>query len=528
MIQRPRRMSNLPTTPARPKRRRSAAPLCVVLAPLLTVACSLTAHAQPGPACERLVGVALSEASVVNATPVAAGALEPALDDTVDVAVPFCRVSVVARPTPASEIGIEVWLPEPSAWTGRLWGWGNSGYGGSIAYPRLAEALGAGYATVATDGGHRGRGTAWALRQPEKVADLGHRAVYLAAVAAKALAAAHYGEAPRFAYFSGYSTGGTQGLRLAQRYPDAYDGILAGGADQDWTGLYLWLGHLQFEQLTDPTRHLSPAQVAALAAAALAVCGDASGTVSSPDRCSVDAVLGAYASSAETPLTAPQTDYVRMLYAGPADPAGEPLVIGYAPGSEAGWDGVHFGGTAGRGSWVAGYLTSFFRNVAYGDTTWTPAAFRFDRDSARTDAALADAMNATDPDLRRFAARGGRLILWHGWSDPLVPAGFTLQYHERVREALGPLAASDAVRLFMVPGVGHQSGDSHRRLGAALQAWVETGVAPERATSVVGDGPGGPGSFAPTRLLCAWPRAARYRGSGPPKDAASYDCVLPD
>lgn len=502
----------------------------IVLRAILTLAFSPTASAESGPvACDRLLDVELPDAIVTDARQYAAGPFEPPSGNAFDVPVSSCRVSVIARPTPASEVGIEVWLPEPSDWDGRLWGWGNSGYGGSIAYASLAEAVSAGYAAVATDGGHRGRGTEWALSQPEKVADLGHRAVHFAAVVAKALAAAHYGEAPRFSYFSGYSTGGTQGLMLAQRYPDDYDGILAGGADQDWTGLYLWLAHLQFEQLPDPTRHLSSAQVAALAAAALAECGDASGTVPSPDLCSVDAVLGAYAPGQEAPpLTAEQTEYVRTLYAGPPDPTGEPLAIGYAPGSEAGWDGVHFGDTPGSGSWVTGYLTSFFRNVAYGDTAWDPASFRFDRDSERTDAALADAMNATDPDLRRFAASGGRLILWHGWSDPLVPAGFTLQYHERVRDALGEDATSEAVRLFMVPGVGHRSGDSHRRLSAALQEWVEAGAAPERATSVIGSESGGPGSFAPTRLLCAWPLAAQYRGSGPPDDAANYECVLPD
>ena len=494
---------------------------------LTLLASAPVAGAAPGLACERLVGVALPEASVASAERHAAGAFEAPAGGALDVGAAFCRVSVVARPTAGSEIGIEVWLPEPSAWNGRLWGWGNSGYGGAIDHVRLGGAVGQGYATVATDGGHRGRGTRWALGHPDRVADLGHRAVHLAAVHAKAVAAVYYGEAPRFAYFSGFSTGGTQGLRLAQDHPGAYDGIVAGGADQDWTGLYLWLAGLQFAEQADPERHLTSAQIGALAGAARAACGDADGVVEAPDRCAVEAVLRAYEPTRAAPaLTWPQVDYVRALYAGPLDPDGRPLPVGYAPGSEAGWDGVHAGPAPGEGSWVARYLTSFFRDLAFQDTTWTPDGFRFARDAARTNAALADALNATDPDLRAFAARGGKLILWHGWSDPLVPAGFTLRYAERVRDRLGPDATDEAVRLFMVPGVGHESagplrfgpldtggGDPARSLGAALQAWVEAGTAPER---VVATRPATDGAPEASRQVRAWPLGQERASPTPP------------
>ena len=480
--------------------------------------------------CDRLLDVDLPDATVIDAQWHAAGPFDLPSGDAVEVAAPFCRVSFIAQPTPASEIGIEVWLPEPSDWNDSLWGWGNSGFGGAFAYASLGDAVGGGYATVATDGGHQGRGTDWALGQPEKVVDLGHRAVHLAAVYAKAIAAAYYGEPPRHAYFSGFSTGGTQGLMLAQRYPDDYDGIVAGGADQDWTGLYLWLAQLQFDEPIDPDRHVSSAQIAALADAALAVCGDASGLIPSPDRCDIDAVLRAYApTEAVPPLTTAQLDYLRRLYAGPLDPTGHALPMGYAPGSEAQWGGIHFGDSAGHGSWVGDYLAAFFRNVAFEDSTWDPATFRFDRDTEIIDGKLADALNATDPDLRRYAAGGGKLILWHGWSDPLVPPGMTLRYYERVRHALGADTTSVAVRLFMVPGVGHTSGDPHRSLSAALRRWVETGTAPEQ---IVGPRRGGMGaSTAQTdtaRLLCAWPRVARYRDPGPPDDAARFECARAD
>ena len=178
---------------------------------------------------------------------------------------------------------------------------------------------------------------------------------------------------------------------------------------------------------------------------------------------------------------------------------------------------------------MADYLAAFFRNVAYGDTTWAPAAFRFEQDTERTDARLADALDATDPDLRRFAARGGRLLLWHGWADPLVPPGLTLRYYERVRHVIGADTTSAVVRLFMVPGVGHGNGDVRRSLDTALQRWVETGTAPEQVV-VPGSGAAG-GDAAPTeplRLLCAWPLVARYREAGPPDPAARFACAPPD
>ena len=498
-----------------------------VLPALLVLASLPATRVQAGgvEACDRLLDVALAEATVVDAQWRAAGPFEPPAGDAVDVGADFCRVSVVARPTSDSEIGIEVWLPEARDWNGRLWGWGTSGFGGSIATASLGDAVGRGYATVATDGGHRGRGTDWALGRPEKVVDLGHRAVHLAAVHARALVGAHYGEPPRHAYFSGFSTGGTQGLRLAQRYPDDYDGIVAGGADQDWTGLYLWLAQLQYVELADPARHVSPAQLAALAEAAVAVCGDPDGVVRSPDRCAVEAVLGAYEPTEAAPaLTASQLGYLRRLYAGPPDPTGDPLPAGYAPGSEAGWDGVHFGPAPGEGSWVAGYLTAFFRNLAFGDSTWSPDAFQLDRDAARTRAALADALDATDPDLGRFAERGGKLIVWHGWADPLVPPGFTLRYVERVEEALGADAAAAAVRLFLVPGVGHTAGETHRRLSDALERWVEPGAAPVEV-SASGADDDTPEAASP---LCAWPRVAGLREAEASRSDVALECARPN
>ena len=319
---------------------------------------------------------------------------------------------------------------------------------------------------------------------------------------------------------------------LAQRYPDDYDGIVAGGADQDWTGLYLWLAQLQFDELIDPDRHVSSAQIAALADAALAVCGDASGLIPSPDRCDIDAVLRAYPRRPRRSraLTTAQLDYLRRLYAGPLDPTGHALPMGYAPGSEAQWGGIHFGDSAGHGSWVGDYLAAFFRNVAFEDSTWDPATFRFDRDTEihRRQAGRCPQRDGPGP----APVRG-----WRGQADPLArverPAR-AARHDAALLRAGAPCArrGHDIGGCTPVHGARrrpHGAADAHRSLSAALRRRVETGTAPEQ---VVGPRRGGMGaSTAQTdtaRLLCAWPRVARYRDPGPPDAAARFECARAD
>jgi feruloyl esterase len=212
-------------------------PVIIALAAL--VASPPIATAAPPAECGRLVEVELTAATVTSAEPLAAGTFAPPTGAELMLERRACRVTIVATPAAGSRIGIELWLPDPLEWNGRFWGLGNGGFGGSIAYARLAQGTAAGYAVVSTDGGNATPGnTAWARGESERVADLGHRAAHLAAVHGKRLTEAFFGRPPRFAYFSGFSTGGSQALMLAQRYPDDYDGILAGGAEPDWTHLY--------------------------------------------------------------------------------------------------------------------------------------------------------------------------------------------------------------------------------------------------------------------------------------------------
>jgi hypothetical protein len=415
----------------------------------------------------------------------------------------------------------ELWLPEPLEWNDRFWGLGNNGFGGSIAYARLAQGTAAGYAVVSTDGGNVSPGnTAWARGEPERVGDLGHRAVHLAAVYGKRLTETYYGRPPSFAYFSGFSTGGTQGLMLAQRYPDDYDGILSGGAEPEWTHLYLGLARFQFQWLSDAEHHVSAAQLEALQAAALATCDSADGVVEAPDRCRGDDVIAAYRSTdAAPPLTTKQVQSIRALYSGSFDGSERPTSFGYAPGTEATWS-FHFGPVPGRGA-LHDYFVSFFGDFLYADPAWSSTAFDPVRTRSDSDRVLARHLDAPDPDLRDFLGRGGRLLLWHGWADNLVPPGLSIHYHRRIVETVGAEAAGRGVRLFLAPGVGHGAvgpgaaqfgqfafgdGDPERSLAAALQRWVEDGQPPECIVAARHATPSDPRTeVIRSRRICAAP-----------------------
>jgi feruloyl esterase len=232
-------------------------------------------------ACERLASLAVPETSIAEARLVAAGTFAgpPAPFSGRDISAlykslpPFCRVSAVARPTSDSDIEIEVWLPV-SGWNGKLLGLGNGGFAGLIDYLNLANALRSGYAATATDAGHTGTpvDAAWAAGHPEKVVDFGHRGIHEMTRVAKAVVQEHYGEKARRSYFHGCSDGGREALMEAQRYPEDYDGILAGAPAHHWTALLttaVW--HTRALTL-DPASFIPPAKIPAVASAVNAAC----------------------------------------------------------------------------------------------------------------------------------------------------------------------------------------------------------------------------------------------------------------
>ena len=461
--------------------------------------------------------------------------------------VSFCRVAGVARPEAGSEIGFEVWLPHVAAWNGRFQGIGSGGSAGAIRYRQLAAAVAGGYAAVATDNGHTstsGFDGSWSLGHPVRLVDFGHRAQHEATVAGKAVTRAYYGRNADYAYFVGCSQGGHHALMEAQRYPDDYDGIVAGAPSNYWIGLMtgeLWAG---LATTRDPAQDLPRDKLPVLGAAVLAACdavdGLEDGLIDDPRACDFDpGVLACDGADRPDCLTDGQVAAARAIYAGPTRPAtGEQIFPGYALGSE------HFEAADGLGGWgrywsgitePGGSTADFMRYSVFEDPDYDLTRFDFDADwdlannrPLGNDETLGSALNAIDPDLSAFKAGGGRLISYHGWADPLITGHYAVEYYESAVAAMGGLEeTTDFYRLFMAPGVAHcRGGPGPDRFDAvpALERWVEEGVAPEQliASKVV------EGEVRRTRPLCVHPRVARYDGSGSIDDAGSFSCMSPN
>ena len=516
-------------------------------------ACALLPRAQAAtaPDCAALARLELPAASVLSAAPHLESSWTLPSGRKVATPRPFCRVVVSARPSADSDIRIEIWLPAEPHWNRRIWGVGNSTWAGYIPYRALATQVTGGYAAVGTDTGHQAKSweSAWAIGHPEKVIDYGHRGMHEAAVAAKRVAAAYYQRTAEHAYYGGCSTGGRHALMEAQRYPDDYDGIFAGDPDYDSTLFYAGIATMQGRWKADPARTLPPAKIPALLAAALAACdrgdGVADGIIENPQRCRPNlAALACKGKETDRCLTAPQRQTAQDIYDGIDLPGLQRRYDGFAVGSEGSWDWVHLG-AEGPGS-SDGYKEAmgFYRDLVFGDPGWTAARFQPERDTLLAERKLGPVLDANNPDLGRYFARGGKLILFQGWNDPTVSPYSTIRYYERVVAAAGAPVASRGVRLFMVPGMSHcgggpganqfgqfsaANGDARHNIGAALQRWVEQGVAPERIDATKLSDDDDPASkVVRTRPLCAYPASSRYRGSGSTNEAANFDCVMPD
>jgi feruloyl esterase len=426
-----------------------------------------------------------------------------------------------------------------------MWGVGNGNFAGAISYRGLATQVNEGYAAVGTDAGHAADSmdASWALGHREKVIDFGHRAVHEAAANAKRLIAAFYGRLPKRAYFGSCSDGGREALMEAQRYPHDYDGIIAGAPAYAWT--HLFIGGAVVQQWLLNESHRIPVELlAALQSAALQACdkldGVRDGVIEDPRRCEVPrSALACQGPETARCLTPAQLATVQMLHDGPVLGSGKRLFRGYAPGSEGAWGQVNFASGEGPNQGLR-YVNEFFRNFVFEDPQWDLRTFDPERDGRKTDERLAGILNAGNPDLSEFAARGGRLILYQGWNDPVIPPFLLIDYYNRVLETLGNGRARESVRLFMAPGMEHclggpgpndfgqfsgGGGDPDTSMGAALQRWVERGVAPERIIAAKRENDADPSSeVVRTRPLCAYPGVARYRGAGSTDAAASFVC----
>jgi feruloyl esterase len=428
-----------------------------------------------------------------------------------------CRVAIVMTPSSDSHIEAEVWLP--AEWNGKFEAVGNGGWAGTISYPAMARALQEGYATASTDTGHKGGNSSFAIGHPEKLIDFGYRAIHEMTLQSKAIVNAFYKRAARLSYWNGCSTGGRQGLMAAQRYPDDFDAILAGAPANNHTRMQISRLAVSVPTAKDAAAVVPQAKLAMVTRAALDACdakdGVKDGFLNDPRACTFDvARLQCTSGDSDSCLTAPQVATMKSGYAPVKLANGELVFPGKEPGSEAAWGYV--GGTPDALS-VSGL------QIGYNDEAHDPRTFDLARDLPVVLKNVGYATNAVDPDLRAFKARGGKLLLYHGWNDPLISPGNTVNYFDAVNKTIGK-GQDDWLRLFMLPGVGHCQGgagpDQVNWMGA-LERWRESGKAPNQieAARVIGN------RVEMTRPLCPYPQIAKYSGIGSTNDARNFVCV---
>ncbi|RAK58942.1 tannase/feruloyl esterase family alpha/beta hydrolase [Phenylobacterium hankyongense] len=456
--------------------------------------------------CTALAQRAVSGAQVLSAAAVTGRADAPA----------FCRVVLESRPTAASRIGAEVWLPL-KGWTGRYVQLGTGGFAGTFPDAGMAAEVRRGNAVAVTDTGHKGADgfdARWALGASERVIDYGYRSLKVSAVAAKALVAAFYGATPRHSYFIGCSNGGRQALMAAQRYPEDWDGILAGSPALRWTDQLSSFARIQHALRSTPGAMIPAAKLPAIQKAATAACHDGGGCAFDPER------LGCAGPETDACLTAAQMRALRLIL---RDFSATTAAV---PG---GWD-----------QWIVNpdrqaqsqltFAEQFFGAVVLGRPDWrvedlTP------EDLARA-RKLSPVLDATNTDLGRFRRRGGKLVIYVGGADPVISPRAVIDYYQR-------LGRQDFARLFVIGGMLHCQGglepnafgqapvapalrpDARHDVRLALERWVEEGRAPERITAVkyVDDDPSK--GVAATRTVKAYPtRRSPPAGGRKPQDAA--------
>jgi len=504
--------------------------------------------------CAQLAKLSVTQTEIVQATVVDAGkfAPDPTQKSPIYNYLPaFCRVVAVAKPTPDSNIKIEVWLPL-NGWNGKFFGTGNGGFAGSISYLGLAGAVLSGFAAGGTDTGHTGGAgdSDWALGHPEKVIDFGYRGVHTMTEFSKSVVQAFYASPSQRNYFSSCSDGGREALMEAQRFPADYDGILAGAPAYNWTSLISRGADLSRKLMSTPESYIPASKLPAISKAVLDVCHkhEAGAFLADPQSChlSPDTLL-CKGPETDACLTPGQAASLNFLYAGSFLRDGKLVNHGMLPGAElgdGGWSLWITGKFAGASA-DAGLSQGYFRNMVYADPSWSLRNFDLDRDLKVAVEKTGDALNAVNPDLTAFKTHGGKLILYHGWNDTAIPALGTVDYYNSVSKAMGAEQTSSFLRLFMVPGMQHCLGgpgpasfgqfglnanpalnNPANNLTLALEQWVEKGTAPEQVIARGNTDPTGAGKGdAFSQPICAWPKAATYKGSGDIKDAANYSCV---
>ena len=509
-----------------------------------TLLTTLGSVASAGATCENLSSLSLPETTITMAQTVAPGEFALPHDyvgfkDCMILPCPtsngpgdmfkslptFCRIAATLKPTSDSDIKIEIWMPA-SGWNGKFMAVGNAGWAGTISYTAISVPLTRGYAVASTNTGHAGTldDASFALGHPERAIDFGYRAVHEMTVKGKAIISAYYGNAPRLSYWNGCSTGGRQALMEAQRFPADFDGLIAGAPANYLTHLLaqsLWIAQAVHK---DEAGYIPPAKYPLIHNAVLDACdaldGVKDGVLEDPTRCKFDPkVLECKGGDGPGCLTSPQLEAARKIYTPATNPRTRQQIFPpLEPGSELGW-------AFKAGPQPNSMAVSYWRYVVFKDPNWDYKTFNFDSDLALADRIENGNLNATNPDLKSFFGRGGKLLQYHGWSDPLISPRNSINYYKSVLETLGGASKlNESYRLFMAPGMEHCGGGdglSDFDPISALEQWVETGKAPDQiSASRMRDG-----KTDRTRPLCPYPQVAKYKGTGSTDDAANFSCA---
>ncbi len=513
----------------------------IAMTALALGACVLGRPAAAATECGALAQMKIEQVNLLSSAEVPAKGDLPA----------YCRVLGYVRPA----INFEVRLPLAD-WNGKFYEAGCGGFCGMLDTERpgmfnsITYAERRNYAVATMDSGHWGASSVdgrWALDNPVAKADWAWRAVTETARVGKALVAAFYARAPQHAYFNGCSTGGRMAGVEATRFPDDFDGIIMGAPALDEAGaagtFFAWL--TQANTGPDGKQILTSARLPLIQNAVRAACAGADGLVDDPRKCGFKPeTLQCKGESGPDCLSAAEVDVLQKWYSGPHDAMGRQLYPGGLPlGSEANW-GLWMTGLGGRPPAMPFFAREYLRYMGFetdAGPTYKVADFDMDRDPARLVpmSALYNAAtwvpgapgHVAGPDLGKFIAHGGKMVIWHGWGDPLVTPFLTVDWYQAMARAAGGMdKVRAAARLFMVPGMDHcginPNNESITDTGldplSALEAWVEHGTAPETLTATKRDKTG---QTVWQRPICAYPQAAKLAPGADPTLAASWSCA---
>ena len=496
--------------------------------------------------CPLLTNITLPDTTLSSAEVVEANGFTPPRTNNTMGTPAFCRIVGVTSPA----VNFEVWLPLDN-WNGKYNGVGNGGMAGVISYAAMGGALNRGYATASTDTGHNANGglfdASWASGRQDLIEDFGHRGLHVTTVNAKTITEAFYSNPPSYSYYTGCSKGGQMGLMEAQRYPEDFDGIVAGNPANEWTrfytGAHLWYSLAMLDN--NQEGWIPPAKMQAFGNAVNAACdvldGIEDGILQNPLACnfepaSIQCPAGVNNNSC---LTSQQVTAVEKIWSGKTNSAGELIYPGLVPGGEAdpgGWS-----------RWVTGVepFTSlhwlggegFFRWFVFDDPEWDFRNFDYDTDLDYALQKVGNAVDSNNPDLRPLRDNGAKLLVYHGWSDPDISPVASINYFESVVDVIADdmratnyetalKSTQNFFRLFMVPGMGHcAGGPGPDRFDAlsAIENWVENGIAPGsmRASKIQN------GEVTRSRPLCVYPEVATYTGIGDTDEAENFYCSAP-